>query len=519
MRPGWCLLVCGMLLPPAVEAQLAPLGIPHGLIRIDVDGSFAYANERYNDGTLESLGANFNSPALGADIIPGVADADQRLAVLLNDPAYKLNLGASVGTGQVSTGTGALGIGLGITKGLTLFGRVPIVRTTYRQSVAIDTAKSGAGLNLADPALGAASAPGPAQAFFDNFNGAIGTLEANLASGLYDGDPTTRARAVQTIASGHALSDSLGALIIADGTASAFLPLFSSAAGQVLNGQVLSIQQTMAGLGVQSFSDAIPLPATPATGADLATYATSPAGPIADSSLTSGSRTGIGDVQVGAVYTAIDKWDAHTARGSRLAATLVVRIPTGTVASPNDPFGATTGAGTVAVGIGAAFDLGRGTFGARFSANYLLQMSGAFTRRVGTMTTALIPSSYIADVNINPGDELQLAFTPFYRLAPDFGLVGSATWITRGTDDVQYASPADSIPGVPASLLAEGTGASRLLLSLGVTYASSGQKADGTNGKPLDAGVRWETTVASSGGIVAKWSSLIFFVRVYGKLW
>jgi len=99
------------------------------------------------------------------------------------------------------------------------------------------------------------------------------------------------------------------------------------------------------------------------------------------------------------------------------------------------------------------------------------------------------------------------------------GLVGSATWLTQGDDDVQYATAADSVAGVPASMLGEGSGASRLLLSIGLTYSSSGQRADGTGGMPLDAGWRWETTVASSGGIATSWSAIIFFARVYAKVW
>lgn len=140
MRPSrsWLLLLC--LVPVRGAAQLAPVGIPRGMFRFEVDGSFQYANDRYNDGTKESLGANFTSAALGAAEIPTLAEADARIAVLLGDPGYKLSLGASVGTAQMSTGTGAFSLGLGITKGLSIFGRLPIVSSWWRQSVSLDTA-------------------------------------------------------------------------------------------------------------------------------------------------------------------------------------------------------------------------------------------------------------------------------------------------------------------------------------------------------------------------------------------
>lgn len=331
MRLCWCALLTILILPSAAEAQLAPLGIPRGMFRFEVDGSFAYANERFNDGTRESLGA-------------------------------------PTGTAQVSTGTGAFTLGIGLTRGLSIFGRLPIVSSWWRQTDLVDTT-------------------------------------------------ATR-------------SDS--------------------------------------------------------------------------------KRTGVGDIDAGAVYTFIDRWNADAARGLRLAASGAFRFPTGAAALPTDPFGVSLGAGTPAIGAGVALDIGGGTFGARLSGAYLYQMSGDFTRRIDSTT---------ADVTVKPGNEIRIGVAPYFRLARALGIVGSAVWLSQGKDDVQYTTTADSVPGVPASTLAEGTGASRLLLSIGLTYSSSGQRADGTGGIPLDAGWRWETTVASSGGIATKWSAVVFFARVYAKIW
>jgi len=519
VRLGWCALLSTLILPPAAEAQLAPLGIPRGMFRFEIDGSFAYANDRFNDGTKENLGANFTSPGLGSDRIPTLSAADQRIASLIGQPGYKLDLGASIGTAQVSTGTGAFTLGVGLTRGLSIFGRVPIVSSWWRQTIALDTTTSNAGVNAADPAFGNTAGAATAEAFFRQFNVSLAELQQRLTSGIYDGDPAAKALAIETLASGQALSDSLGALIVNAGTASPFLPLSTSSAGQDLNGQVTGVQQALAGLGVTSFSDSLPLPDNPAQASDLATYGTAAAGPIGYASLSTSKRTGIGDVEVGAVYTFIDHWNADAARGTRLAASLTVRLPTGTVAPPADPFSVSIGAGTPAVGLSLAFDLGGGTFGARLSGAYLLQMSGDFSRRVGSPLSAMLPRSATADVTVNPGDQLRIGISPYFRLARALGLVGSATWLTQGDDDVQYATAADSVAGVPASMLGEGSGASRLLLSIGLTYSSSGQRADGTGGMPLDAGWRWETTVASSGGIATSWSAIIFFARVYAKVW
>ncbi len=516
MRLAWCALLPTLLLPAIGRAQLAPVGITRGQFRFEVDGSFAYANQRFNDGTSESLGANFTSPAFGSSQLPTLSAADQRIAVLLDQPDYKLNLGASVGTAQVSSGTGAFSLGIGLTKRLSIFGRLPFVSTWWRQAVSLDTATSNAGVNLADPSLGNTTGAAQAESFFTQFNASLVGLQDRIASGAYDGDPATKALAIQTLSSGQSLSDSLRALIADPGTASPFLPLAASSAGQTLSGQVSTVQQALDGLGVAGFSDALPLPATPAVGSDLEGYATTAS---SYASLSNSKRTGIGDVQVGVVYTAIDHWNADAAKGMRLAATATVRLPTGDVALPTDPFGVSLGAGTTGLDMGVVFDLGGGTFGARLSASYLLQFPGDFTRRVGSPLDALVPIGATADVRVNPGDQLRLGVAPYVRMARALGLVGSVAWVNQGSDDVEYATAADSVPGVPASVLSEGTDASRLLLSIGLTYSSSGQRADGTGGVPIDAGWRWETTVASSGGIATKWSAIVFFARIYAKIW
>jgi len=65
-------------------------------------------------------------------------------------------------------------------------------------------------------------------AFFNQFNSSLAGLQERITAGAYDGDPAARALALQTLASGLALSDSLSALIVTVGSASPFLPLASS---------------------------------------------------------------------------------------------------------------------------------------------------------------------------------------------------------------------------------------------------------------------------------------------------
>ena len=357
--------------PPPAEAQLAPLGIPRGMFRFEIDGSFAYANERFNDGTRESLGANFTSP--GARLRPDPHARGGR-------PAHR----GAAGPARLQAGSRCFdrhGAGVERHRGVQPRHRasprgsqssaaLPFVSTWWRQTVSIDTATSNAGVNLADPAIGNTAGASVAAVLLQQVQHVAGRLEATHRVGRCTTATRPRRRSrIQTLASGVALSDSLSALITDAGTASPFLPLASSSAGQTLSGQVTSVQQALDGLGVPGSPPRCRCRPTPRRPADLDSYATSPAGPIGYSSLRQqqahrhrrrGSRC--------RVHRDRPLECRCRARGLRLAAIGTVRLPTGAVALPTDPFGVSLGAGTPAVGIGLALDLGGGTFGARFSA-------------------------------------------------------------------------------------------------------------------------------------------------------
>ncbi|HEX5819440.1 MAG TPA: hypothetical protein VFY20_11200, partial [Gemmatimonadales bacterium] len=56
---AWCMI------PSLLHGQLPPLGIPKGMLRVEVQGQFGSASTRFDDGTREDLGADFTSSALG----------------------------------------------------------------------------------------------------------------------------------------------------------------------------------------------------------------------------------------------------------------------------------------------------------------------------------------------------------------------------------------------------------------------------------------------------------------------
>lgn len=519
MRRPRCLHLALLLLalPPRLAAQLPPLGTPGGTLRLEVYGDIGAATARFRDGTRENIAADFTSPAFGPQQVPAVADASRRIGVLIGRGDYGLSLGGSEGFGRVSRTMITPGLSLGISDRFTIFARVPIVQVDSRRDVA-STGPGDAGVNPADPTLGDAEGQAAAQLFFGDFDGSLGTLAANIDNGTYAGDPALQALAQQTLASGTALRDSLRALVLDQPTASAWLPTGSSTAGAALQGRVSSVQQTLSGpLGVSGFASPLPLPGGTTDVTALEGYALAPTGPYTYATWVGTKTTGLGDAEVGAVYTAIDGWDRGRLGGFRLALEALVRLPTGTPPGVDDAWPAPTGDGQLDVQLLAAADLGKESFGARITAGYLLQLAGSVDRRVAAPGEVLVAASRRAEVSVNPGDVLLVGIAPFVRLARPLALQAGLTWRTRGADAVSYA--AQPVPGVDASVLARETGASTLLLSLGLSYAELAGRAGSRASRPIDASAIWTTSLLGSGGRIVAGSTVHAMARIYARLW
>lgn len=507
-----------MAFPSVLRAQIAPLGVPSGVARMEINGEFGWANDQFNDGTREGLAAPLTSPSLGEMAIPTLGETNRRVAGLVGITGYQLNLGRSTGSGQSSRGSGEVGLALGALRQLTLFGRMAIVSSWNRQDLVIAAETGDAGVNLADPTLGTEAGAQVAQLFVTNFDNALADLEGRITSGAYDGDPATRTLAEQTLVSGRLLSDSLSALLVDPASVAAFLPLLTSTAGTTLNGRVSALQGTLSGpLGVPGFTDPVPLPIDAVTRDDIHRYATAASGPIAYEEFESSQMFRPGDVSLGAVLTPVDRWDPVEGRGVRVAIEGTVRIPTGKPPQANDALGTSTGPGTMTLNALGAVDLGWGLLGARLAGGYTARAAGTFERRIGAPSEALVPASRLATVRQSGGNEWRVSVAPHLRVARFLGLQATGAWVQRNALDYAYASTADSVPGVAASLLSESTGASRMELGFGAIYSSGGTRPDGTPYRAVDAGWTWRTVVASSGGIQTRWSGMQFYFRYYAR--
>ena len=497
-----------LLVPPTLGAQLAPVGVPAGVVRVDFDGSMEIWDHRWRDGTREPLAADLTSPALGSDLLPTLADADARVGRITGQAGYRLNLGALSGDTQAEDTRGYLGVALGLTGKITVFGRIPLVQVRTEVHYAVQpTAGADGGVN-----------PGttPQETFFQQFDGSLAGLEARIAGGDFDGNPALKAQAQSTLDAGTALREDLFGLLADPSTLSPFVPIVTSAAGQAIATRITDLQATLANdFGVSGFSTTPSLPDALATTEEFVAALSDFSGPLA--LRPGGSKvTYRGDAEAGLALTLVDRWDRSGHRGGfRTAVEGLVRFPTGRLAQPDRVLGLGTGDGQTDLEARITTDLGAGRWGVRAEGTYNRQLAADYILRVAPPTQPLAGLDRLSAVHRDPGDIVSLAVRPFFRLTPTLALQGSATHWSRGTDEVTYLTVDDEIPGVDAAVAAQDSKATATTLGFGITYSSLGRLQPGARGLPIDASWSYQRVVRSSGGIVPDRHSMQARFRFY----
>jgi hypothetical protein len=503
-------LVAPLAAPRTASAQLAPVGVPPGVVRVEVDGNFDSWDHVFRDGTREPLGAAFSSSALGSDLLPSLATYDTLIRSVTGISDYRLNLGSVTGDALADVASAKVGLALGVFKGVTVFGRLPLTRARMQTMLTV-----GAGGN-------AGTNPGVAaqQPFFDELAGSLTTLQGQIAAGAYDSDPDRRALADATLAQGNQLFSDLFTLLGDPATAAPFVPTGTSEAGTTLDTRLDALQTTLeSSLGVAGFDARPALPTAPATAADVSAYIGDPFGPVG---VQPGDEEVIfrGDAEGGLAVTFIDGWDRGGKRGGlRAAAEGLVRFPTGRSARNDRLLAIGTGDGQTDIEIRGVVDLGSGNFGVRLEGGYARQLAADVIDAVAPPTEPFPPDSLRTVVSRDPGDVTTFAARPFFRLARTFALIGSVERWSRGQDEVEYRSPADAIPGVDPGVLALDTETSSTVMSVGVTYSNPGALRPGGTGLPVDAGWTYERVVSASGGIVPDVHRIRARLRLYFGIW
>jgi hypothetical protein len=408
-----------------MSAQLAPVGIPGGTVRVELEGSLETFDRRFRNGQRESYGFDLSSPALGSDRIPILLDADARIGRIIGNAGYRLNLGALTTDALGDVGNGSAGLALGLTDHITIFGRLPLVRARVQTKMELNSSSADGGLN-----------PGEASQlpFFENFDAALATLSSKLAAGDYNADPVTRALAEVTLAQATALRTDLFGLLADPTTASPVVPTTTSGTGAAVLARVTGLQNTLASsLSVPGFTLTPALPSAPLGEDGLRQVLT---GPLA-LRISESSVTFRGDAELGAALTLIDAWDRGARRGGfRTAVSALVRLPTGRRERSDSPLDIGTGEGQTDIEVDLVADLGAGAFGARLGGTYVRQLPTNVQVRVAPPSQPFVGLDRLTFVRRDPGDIIAINVLPFFRLARTLALQAGVQHWSRKVDQV-----------------------------------------------------------------------------------
>lgn len=509
-------IALAVLLTTPAAAQLPEIGVPRGIVRFGIGGDFANTSNQFFQGTEAPYRAQFATSALGTAYYPGLAANQAQIASLSGNANYALSVGGATMQAQASVGTLQLAATVGLTSKLSVFGVVPIVRQQVQVNYRFDSTGANTGFNPADPIFGTAAGRDSVNLFLADYKAALDTLDLRLQTGYYSGNPADSALAVATLATGTAYWAGLSSLFVAPGEAGDFVPLAGSAAGQAMAGAVTGTQDNLVALGVPSFTQPLPLPADALTPSEYRSYLSSAGGPIVASPIASSTSFLLGNVELGASYTLIDRWNrSGHAGGLRVVAQALVRLPTGYQPLPNNFVSLPTGGGQTDLQLSMVADVGGGKVGARFSGTYNDQLSLTSERRI-TLPSQPIPwANRLATVTTDPGNEIALGALPYFQFAPGFAIVGVVRYWSRGADVVEYASATDAIPGVSAGDLATDTQRHATVVGGGLSYAPAQTGAR----VPLDAFWIYEGVVSASGGVVPKAGTMRMGLRWPFRIW
>ena len=489
-----------------VAAQINPITVPKGVLRWDFTGRFDTWDYRWRDGGREEAAAAFVSPQFGAPAVQALADATTRLRRLTGIESLNLSLGRSIASEIVNVGTRGIGGAFGLTKGITIFGNVPIVSVKIESRFLLDTNTSNVGVA---PAASLANFLGALQV-------ALSTLGSKIARGDFNNDLALKSLAESRLAYGQDL-----ALLIGDQTGiSSFLPTGSSAAGQALQSRIQAFFADLATLKVTA-SGSLLLPGRRATVANFMDYLTDPSGPVAGSDLgDTPYLTRLGDIEVGAAILLVDRFP-KIKFGTGFRATLdgTVRLRTAQLDRADKFLDIGTGDRQPDVDVNLTTDFAFGRFGLRMVGGYNLQLPGNQNRRISPPDQPIASARVFAGVRRDPGDVIRVSARPFFRLATYLSIYGAADYWRRQSDKFDYVAGQPPIAGANLSDLAVGTKSDALLLSGGISYNHAGQDKLGVFKLPLDASLRYQRILRSTTGIVPDASTVQIELRFYTRLW
>src|SRR6185436_5112265 len=145
LRPRSVLILGSLLAAPHLAAQLPPITVPKGLLRVELGGRFDNWDKMYFGGSKLDAASDLNHDPVTSAWLAGLAASEASLRRVTGAQTVALTLGKSSGNMLVNVGTESLGAAYGITRRLTLFGTIPLVRVRSQIVASIDSTNATAG--------------------------------------------------------------------------------------------------------------------------------------------------------------------------------------------------------------------------------------------------------------------------------------------------------------------------------------------------------------------------------------
>ena len=325
------------LLPCVLPAQVAERADTpkKGKVRLSFIPTIETWEAAFGPQGRQPVGGFLSADSLGAGAVPSLAPMQSAVQTASGINAFAASLGHTLLAIRSERRVIPLAAEVGLTDRLSIGVMVPLVRVDVRETLNVDSVTGNLGLNP----LYLGGGPG-FTTFFAHFDNALTALNSQIQNGTC---VPRCAEALTLYNQGLAIRNALDRAVYGTGPSSQspFLPLAGSAAGKGIDTTVSTIQRQLTdSFGIAGFPDTLGLPVFAAAPGDLAQVLSDPTfgydyTPIERTPKF--YRYWPGDAEVSAKYRVLV---TPTYAG---AIKVTVRLPTGHLASPNDPFALSSG--------------------------------------------------------------------------------------------------------------------------------------------------------------------------------
>lgn len=529
-RTSLLILLPALLVAPlhlGAQESDSPL-VPRGRLRIEVAPAVTGWDARYGlrteNGTVveeeEPLGFDLTSPAAGTDLFPQANVLEDILRSALDDPDYRLNLGALstyISRDQLRIPFRA---DVGVTDWLTVGFMVPVVKS-----------RADVGISLvAGPDVNAGRSPLPTdpgvEAFLDGYGTALTTWQQRTSEICAGGESSPSCQDAQDFLD---QAETFHAAVSGAYLVFGFLPLSGSAGGDALMTRLQELASGFQSRGVGGVPTTLPLAAEPLDRAGFQSLVTGFGTDAHHGLETWRGIWELGDVELSTAVRLLDGAVRDSAGAParlryQVGVGALLRLPTGRPDSASSFVDVGSGDGQTDIELRGFGQVVVGSrVGLAADVRYGIQQEGERVRRVSAPEHVLVPASREVELSWTPGNYLDAEVVPRFYLTPEFSIGLRYRYYSKDPDT--YALSLE--PSVDPDPLLEGAGALLGLeteetlqeVGVGMVFSTLDAWREGRTGLPFEVQAVYRHPIAGSGGMTPRATRIQVGLRLYWQIW